>query len=45
MATKAEDITPTTVADVVPEAAKGDPATVASTQPAAPVEKEKDSVR
>ncbi|CAI6340576.1 unnamed protein product [Periconia digitata] len=39
MATKAEDVTPTTVADVVPESVKqADPATVASTQAAAPVD-------
>ncbi|KAF2645075.1 CRAL/TRIO domain-containing protein [Massarina eburnea CBS 473.64] len=44
MATKAEDITPTTLADVVPEAAKGDPATGAPVLP--PVtfeEKEQDN--
>ncbi|KAF1953624.1 CRAL/TRIO domain-containing protein [Byssothecium circinans] len=40
MATKAEDITPTTLSDVVPEAAKGDAATTA----AAPTEKEKENV-
>ncbi|PVI01402.1 CRAL/TRIO domain-containing protein [Periconia macrospinosa] len=46
MATKPEDITPTTLADVVPESAKGDPATVASTQPAAaPAEKEKENAQ
>jgi hypothetical protein len=42
MATKAEDITPTTLADVVPETTKGDPATAATPATQLPASTEKE---